>query len=201
VKWAYLLANPSAPKQADRVPINPMSWAMPVSRVNTFDVSIAIPINAPDKVDSVVVLNCDGDIEADTNRLLQPVFPLETLRAFDGELHGGLRYGPGKKTDDYVMNWTKQSQFITWPVRLNESANYEVTANYDAPAGSAGGEFAVSLGSQILKGTVQSSTNRNLSLGSVSLQPGLFEIKVIATKINGGELFRLRNLELRPVAR
>ena len=106
-------------------------------------------------MDSVFVLNCGGGIQADTYRLLQPEFPVETLRAFDGELQGGLKFGPGKKTDDYVMNWTKENQSITWPVRLNEAATYEVSANYIVPESSAGGMFTVNLGSHTLTGEME----------------------------------------------
>src|SRR5665213_1373223 len=172
-----------------------------VSRLNPFDVCISIPTNAPDKADSVIILNCEtNDIQSDTNRLLQPEFPSDTLRAFDGELHGGLKFGPGKKTDDYVINWKQENQSITWPVRLNEAATYEVLANYTAPETSAGGAFVVSFGSQTLNGIVKPGTNQIISLGRVALPPGNFEIKAAATRINGGELFRLRSLELKPVA-
>ena len=177
------------------------SLYLKTARLNPLDVIIDIPTKAPDKVDSIIALECVGDIQADTNRLLQPEFPSETLRAFDGELHGGLKFGPGKKTDDVVMNWTKENQSVTWSVRLEKAATYEVAANYTAPEGSDGGAFAVSFGSQTLKGEVKSGTNQTGSLGRVSLVPGSFEMKVAATKINGGELFRLRHLELKPVAR
>jgi alpha-L-fucosidase len=171
-----------------------------VMRLNALDVSISVPASAPDRVDSVLALQCEGSIVTDTNRLLQPDFSIDTLRAFDGELHGALRFGPGKKTDDYVLNWTRPDDFVSWPVRLEEPANYEVTLSYDAPAASAGGEFAVSLGSQTLQGTVQPGMNQTIQLGRVSLQPGNFEIKVAGMKINGTELFRLRNLELKAPA-
>ena len=151
-------------------------------------------------MDSVIVLNCDGKIQADASRLLQPEFSSETLRAFDGELHGGLKFGPGKKTDDVAMNWTQDNEFITWPARLETPATYEVLVNCTAPEASAGGTFAVSFGPQVLPGEVKAGTNRIISLGRVSLKPGSFEIKVAATKIKGGELFRLRSLELKPVA-
>ena len=193
---AYLLADDY------RVSTTGVLFPRKMTRLNPFDVSISIPTNAPDKTDSVIILNCEtNDVQADTNRLLQPEFPSETLRAFDGELHGGLKFGPGKKTDDVVMNWTKENQSVTWSVRLEKAATYEVAANYTAPEGSAGGAFAVSFGSQTLKGEVKSGTNQTGSLGRVSLVPGSFEMKVAATKINGGELFRLRHLELKPVAR
>ena len=170
------------------------------TRLNPFDVGITVSTNAPDKVDSIVALECDGDIVTDTNRLLQPEFPSDTLRAFDGELHGGLKFGPGKKTDDHVINWTKENQSVTWPARLNEAMTYEVSVNYTAPEDSSGSAFMVSVGSQVLKGEVKPGTNQIISLGRVSLPPGNFEIKVAATKINGGELFRLRSLEFKPAA-
>ena len=174
--------------------------AFPASRLNPLDVSISVPSEVRDKVDSVIVLHCDGEIQADTNRLLQSEFPSDTLRAFDGKLHGKLRYGPGKKTDDYVLNWTSTKEFVSWPVRLIEPATYDVAVNYVAPEHSAGGMFTVSLGSQALNGTVAAGNPQMVSLGRVSLKPGVFEIKVAATKIVGGELMRLRSLELRTAA-
>jgi len=175
--------------------------ALAVTRLNPTDVSISVPANAPDKVDSVIVLQCDGDIQADANRLLQPEFPIETLRAFDADLHGkGLKYGPGKKTDDMVQNWTKPDEYLTWPVRLEQAATYEVFANYTAANDSAGSKFTVGFGSKTLSGEVKAGTDQTVSLGRVTLQPGKFEVSLRADKINGGELFRLRRLELKPVA-
>ena len=172
-----------------------------VSRINASDVVIDVSTNAPDKTDSVVVLECNGEIQADTNRLLQPEFSSDTLRAFDGELHGrGLKFGPGKKTDDLVLDWTKTNQFITWPVRLAKAATYEVLINYIAPEEAAGSAFTVSFGSQDLHGEVKAGANQIASLGRVSLKPGNFEIKVAATKINGSEVFRLRSLELKAIS-
>ncbi|HEV2693320.1 MAG TPA: alpha-L-fucosidase [Verrucomicrobiae bacterium] len=174
--------------------------ALAVTRLNATDVRISVPNNAPDKVDSVIVLQCAGDIQADTNRLLQPSFPLETLRAFDAELHGkGLRYGPGKKTDDVVQNWTKTDEYVAWPVRLEQAVTYEVAVNYAAAESSAGNTFTVSFGAKILHGQVKPGTDQTLSLGRVALTPGTFEIKAGADRLNGGELWRLRRLELRPV--
>ena len=169
-------------------------------QLNSFDLSIEIPKVAPDKFDSIVEVNYDGEIRTDTNRLLQPQFPGDALRAFDGELDGKLRYGPGKKTDDYVMNWTSPDESVSWPVRLNEAAKYEVSINYVAEKKSEGGAFTVSFGPQTLTGTVQAGNPQIVSLGRVSLKPGTFEIKVAPVKIVGGELMRLRSLELKPVA-
>jgi alpha-L-fucosidase len=181
----------------------------PVSRLNPSDIRIKLPRVGPDSVDSVVALQCEGEIRADTTRLLQPIFPVETLRAFDGDLHGGLRFGPGKKTDDVVIDWKKPNQLISWLVRLNAPATYEVIANYDADADSAGYTFAVTFDSsenpklaESVTGTVEAGKQQTESLGKIRWQDigKPFEIKVAAKDIKGSELFRLRKLELRPVA-
>jgi alpha-L-fucosidase len=185
----------------------------PVSRLNPLDIGIAVPARAPDQVDSVVVLNSEGDIQADTNRLLQPTYPVETLRAFDGELHGGLRFGPGKKTDDVVTEWTKTNQFVIWPVRVEKSTSYNVFVNYDADAASAGNTFTITFAlpekykrtmpPSSITGVVKPGKQQTEMIGTMSCLFGQepFEIKVAAKEIKGGELFRLRKLELRPAAR
>jgi alpha-L-fucosidase len=197
VNNAYLLAFKPNESVAEFSP------ECPIKRINPFDVSLTLPNSSasiPDKADTVIVLNCADGIQSDTNRLLQPQFPEDTLRAFDGEPHGRLRYGPGKKSNDYVMNWNSTKDSVVWPVRLNEPVTYEVLINYVATKASVGGTFAVRFGSQQLEGTVKAGDPQIRSLGRVSLRPGRFEIGVTTQKINGDELFRLRSLELRPVA-
>lgn len=191
IQTSYLLADASGPASVrDRT----------VTRLNPYDVRISVPDRPPNNVDSVVVLDCMGEIRTDTNRLLQPAFADDTLRAFDGQLRGGLRYGPGKKTDDYVMDWTRTNESVTWPVRLDEPAAYEVFADYDAPEKTAGGVFDVDFGQHTLESVVQSGTMKHVLIGKVVLQPGQFQIQVTAKTITGTELFRLRSLELQPVA-
>jgi alpha-L-fucosidase len=171
-------------------------------RLNPLDLSITVPINAPDKADSVVVLECDGDIATDTARLLQPSFGVETLRVFDAQLHGkSLRFGPGKTRDAHVIGWTKADEFITWPVRLNGDATFDVSATYDAEPDSAGNTFALAAANQQLKGTVQAGSIRTVSLGRISLKAGASEIKVSPVEFKSGELMQLRTVELNPVAK
>ena len=191
VKTAALLADLKSGKLGDT--------ALPVGRLNAQDVIVTVPPTAPDKVDSVVVVQCDGEIQTDTNRLLQPEFPMEVLRAFDAELDGGLRYGPGKKTDDEVMNWNKPGQSVSWAVRLDEPATYDVAADYSVPRGGSGGSFSVSVGSQTVKAEVKSGADPMAPIGRITLPPGDSQIKLAAISVNGDELFQLRSLVLKPV--
>jgi alpha-L-fucosidase len=190
---AYLLAEDYAAHNGGV--LAPRKW----TRLNSSDISISVPTNAPDKADSVVILNVEGgNIEADNHRLLQPDFGGDTLRVFDGELHGkGLKFGPGKVRDAYAMDWTKPDEFISWPARINEPATYDVELTYDAEANSAGGTFSISFGSQTLNGVIKSGTIQTTQVGRVKLQPGSFEIKLAAGEIKGSELMRPRTLTLK----
>jgi hypothetical protein len=84
---------------------------------------------------------------------------------------------------------------------LNEPAKYEVLTNYVAKEDSAGGTFAVKLGAQTLNGVVKAGDPQIESLGTVSLEPGAFEITVSPVQIVGDELFRLRSVELKMLNR
>jgi len=170
-------------------------------RLNPLDVCLAVPSAAPDPVDAVVVVQCSDPVAADSVRLLQPAFPTDTLRAFDGVLRGkGLNYGAGKKNSDYLIGWTRATQSVAWPVRLNKTARYEVTVNYDAGEESDGNTYNVTLGSQVLTGTVQPGTYQSTVLGRVTLGAGVFEIKINPGVIKGGDLMNLRSLGLKPVS-
>lgn len=168
-----------------------------VERINPLDVLIHVPTIAPDKADSVIALESEGELDADADRLLLPSVACETLRVFDGDLRGrSLRFGPGKVRDAYLENWSKEKEYIAWPARLNEAANFEVSVTYDAAAESEGGGFLVKTGAQTLTGTVQRSENQSWALGRVRLGPGRFEIQVVPTKIQAAELMRLRSVTL-----
>ncbi len=186
VKRAYLLSDRDC-------------TSLQTERLNPLDVRFAVPTAPPDTADSVVVVECAGEVAADRRRLLLPTVPSDTLRVFDGQRHGRiLRFGAGKVRDAYVDNWSKPDEFIAWPARLNQQARYEVQAVYDAEAGSDGGTYAVKFGKTTLSGTVSRGENQRVSLGQVQLGPGPFEIEVVPYEIKGTELMRLRALVLRP---
>ena len=186
VKKAYLLASAKA------APLK-------VRRLNPLDVQIDVPATAPDRVDSVVVIEGDGDITTEPVRLLSTTASANTLRSLDGQLSGRLSFGPGKRTDAYVQNWSRPEDSVTWPVRLNEAAVFDVAVTYDGQAQSAGSTFVVRIGTHELSGKVQTGPGQAVSLGRVSMEPGIFSIQVIPKEIQGTELMRLRSLTLTPI--
>jgi alpha-L-fucosidase len=186
VRSAGLLAGPAS---------------LAVTRLSSVDVSLTVPVTAPDSADSVIVLECDDAVVADSIRLLQPAFATETLRVFDAELRGrGLRFGPGKTRDAHVTGWTRADQTIAWPVRLNEAAEYEVEITYDAETAAAGATYQLSFGAQNLEGTVKLGAIQTTSLGQVSAKPGPFTL-ILSTKENrDGEVMRPRSLVLKRIS-
>jgi hypothetical protein len=187
VKQAFLLSDTKCAK---------LGW----ERLNPLDVCIRVSAAAPDKVDSVVVVECEGEPAADAARLLLPTVQHDTLRVFDGQLRGkSLHFGAGKMRDAYVDNWTNVNQSIAWPVRLNTPASFEVSIVYDAEAASAGGSYTVKAGTQTLTGKVQQGQNLTAPLGRIRLAPGRFDIQVVPEKIQGTELMRPRAVVLKPV--
>src|SRR5262249_10243378 len=115
-----------------RLLANKKGAALAVERLNSLDVLIRVPATAPDKADSVLIAECAEEPVVDSARLLSTTISTNTLRAFDGQLHGKtIRLGPGKARDAYLGNWSKADESISWPIRLNQAATFEVLAAYD----------------------------------------------------------------------
>jgi alpha-L-fucosidase len=187
VTRAYLLADPTQAPLA-------------VTRVGEMDWTIAVPADAPDETDSVVVLVCaDDDVRCDDHQLLLGNRP-NHLRAFDGRLEGPtIRFGQGKRENAYVEQWRDPEDSIAWAIRPLEAAEFEVTVTYDAQDDSRGGTFEVSLGDQSLRGTVEPGKERTLLLGKVHLRPQSHTIAIRPVRIAGAELMCLRNVTLSPI--
>jgi alpha-L-fucosidase len=177
--------------------------ALKAGRENSLDVKISgLPAIPPGEGDFVIVLECDGAIQTDTGRLLQPGFANDTLRVFDADLHGsGLKFGPGKVRDAHVTGWTKADDYIAWPVRLNRDAMFEVLVTYDAEPDSAGNTFELMAGRQKLQGTVAAGLIRTNALGRISLTSGSGELRISPVALKQGELMQLRTVELKAVAK
>lgn len=199
---AYLLAAPGKPLKTESIGL---------------DLSIDVPPTAPNSTNSVIVVECVGEPKADPVRLLSTTVPVNTLHVFDGIISSNLRFGPGKKSDDVVQQWKQLDGVLTWPVRLTEKATFHVAINYDAPGeikaakvteGDAGketqraqkgaaGTYVVTIHGQEFTNPVRTGNSVKDTLGTITLNPGTYEIRVIAKEITGSELFRPRTLTLK----
>ncbi|MCC5930750.1 MAG: alpha-L-fucosidase [Cyclobacteriaceae bacterium] len=187
VKKAYLLSDKNRN-------------ALNVKRISQVDLSIEVPLTAPDPINSVIVLELDGDPIGDLARLLQPVYDEEILHVFDAELIGeGLRFGPGKSNDDHILGFSSQRQSIRWATRLNETTLYDVEISYDAEAEENGTAFEVAFGSKSLKGSVNAGKSQKDYLGRIEIDPDDFIISITPLMTTEKEIMRPRSLTLRTV--
>ena len=122
----------------------------------------------------------------------------------DGRLvGGGIRYGDGKRNNDCTLEWRDTASGIDWPVRLLAPTRFRVAANYATGKTENGGAFVIAAGRAKLAGTVQPTERatdyRTVSLGEIEFPAGDSIVSLRPTEITGGDLMKLRTLELTPI--
>jgi alpha-L-fucosidase len=187
VKKAYLLSDPGK--------------SLAVQKLGDKDVVVKAPDKAPDTADTVIALEMGDAPAGDAARLIGNDVPVETLRAFDAKLVGGLTFGAGKEKDSYVQGWTGTNQSVRWPLRLRERVVYDLGVEYASEKESVGNTFVVVVNGKAVQAKVGETTKAPVSLGSITLGPGETELAVEAAGSRTGELMRLKSLVLRPKKR
>lgn len=121
------------------------------------------------------------------------------LSAEDGELTGQLQLESG-----YLGYWSNPDDKVTWHAAGLNSGTYEVSLDYACLNDSAGSEFEVKIGSQVITGKVRGTGTwkdfETLKLGSVLLEnAATLTVTVKATKKPGLAVMNLRAITLTPV--
>lgn len=174
-----------------------------VRRVNDFDVEVQLPPLPLNPIDSVVLLDVDGDIRTNTARHL-PAHAPTTLHVFHGALAGsGIRYGDGKRLRDSTLGWSEANSGVDWRVRVSEPTRFRVSLNYATAGKGDAGSFEIRFGEKRLNGQVKPSERDNafqtIDVGEIVLEPGELTISIRPQSIGGAELMRLRTMELLPI--
>ena len=118
VKRAYLLADPAKSKL--------------VTQNVDGDIEVTIPADAPDTMDSVIVLELDAVIEAVSVPLVMSAGVETDLMVFDSQIHGeGARLGNGEIGQQGLQGWTTTDQSLSWTFRLIEPATFKVALSYN----------------------------------------------------------------------
>jgi hypothetical protein len=149
VKHAYLLAYPA------KKPLR-------TSRANPTDLRIDLPPTAPDKADSVLVLEMAGPITGVPGRLLASNAGNNQLLAFDGITDGsGFSYGDGKTNRDYITGLEKPGNSLHWDIRSDTAADFDVSVRYSTPKAALppGAHFTLTYGDQTLRVPVEATEN------------------------------------------
>lgn len=178
------------------------SAALDFKRLNELDVAISIPRKVPNALATVLVLDLDGPPVVDKTILLNPAVSSNMLHVFEGELHGKeLQWGGGNIRSNFIQSWPSPEDYISWPVRTNESGRYTVTARYTGMKQNIGNVYTVGIAGQSLDGSVE-TTGKHLvvKLGEVTVPAGHHTLTVRAKKQKPGtNLVNLTDISFTPV--
>ncbi len=164
--------------------------------------TVALPKEAPDPIDTVVVLEVEGEVKIDKPAIAPTNDRVYHLRARDADLHGGnIRYEEDK---DCVGFWTDAHDHVSWVVRVTEpGGKWEVEITSACPDASEGSQYTVEIAGQKLQGKVQATGSwtafKTDKLGTVDLKPDRHELTVKAKSKTGEGVMNLREIALKPV--
>ena len=166
---------------------------------NANGVTISVPLTAPDKISSTVVLKIKGAPEIAATAITQEADGAVRLLASEADLRGGLQYEKGEGKDN-IGYWTNPADSAAWTFRIDRPGKFKVAAEI-AAVGS--GKFEVLVGGQKLSGTAPDTKDytkfkrTNLS-GTFDLAAGgmTLTVKPVA---EGWQPMNLRTVTLTPV--
>ncbi|HET9571661.1 MAG TPA: alpha-L-fucosidase [Bacteroidales bacterium] len=181
---------------------DPAKKQLPTKKLKTPDVQIALPNNALDPVNTVIVLEMKGSMDTDTVRLLSSNSS-NRLLAFDAKLNGkGFSYGDGKTDRYFVDGWAKVSQSVCWPFRLNNAVLAQLSIRYQAD-NQCGGVLNVKVDGQTFKLDIKPTSGkteiRKVIVGQCKLTPGVHELLLQPEVITGKALFQLFEVTVNPL--
>jgi hypothetical protein len=183
-----------------------------VAQSGTDDWNIQGPVNAPDPVNSVFVVETDGVPKGnlDAPIRLASNIPEQRLHVFDSSSLGGkLRFGQGNPAENGIMGWNKNELAtgrVKWVVRVDEPIEVELDLIYVAVKGKHGGSYALKVADQLFSGTVETQpmpdSHKKVkyiphTLGTLKLDAGIHTIELRGTEITDKELFMPSSIILR----
>ncbi|MDR1154258.1 MAG: alpha-L-fucosidase [Bacteroidales bacterium] len=163
------------------------------------DMLLQLPAACPDTVNTVVALQLkNADYKTDTRLLV----PGETniLLTFDAQLSKGLTPGDGKKYRNYIQNWTRPDQSMTWNVRLAQPAACRISLEYNKVDRSDSGTIVVEIDGTPYRANYapnrRAEDSEKLFVAAVDLAPGEHTIVLKGEQRLGKQYMRPMQLTL-----
>jgi hypothetical protein len=128
----------------------------------------------------------------DHNRLLASGETNELL-TFDAELSDGLIPADGKVYRNYIRNWTRNDQSMTWKVRLPQPAKYRISVEYNKERNTDSGTIIVEVNGKPYKASYDGQSVGNsakLFVTTVELASGEHTIVLRGESFEGQQYMR-----------
>jgi len=170
-------------------------------------ISLAVPAEAPDKVDTVVVLEIEGDPDVDVSSTAAiPQSPDGTvaLKAADAALHGeSVQYESGDGKDN-VGYWTNAGDWVGWDFTITKPGEFTVEIAFACDDGSGDSEYTVGVGDQKLSDKIEATGSwtdfKSKELGKIKLdKAGRHTLEVRATSKPNLAVMNLKSITLKSV--
>ena len=166
----------------------------------TQGIEIRLPSSAPDRFASVIAVTLDGP--------LQKILPPAISHAADGsllltstaaEINGNTARleAAGEPNIGY---WTDPRDSLEWTIDVARSGQFAATLDFACDQNSAGGEIALTVGGQAVRGIVESTGDwknyRTAILGQLPLEKGRVTVTLKVLRKKGLAIMNLRSLTL-----
>jgi hypothetical protein len=199
IKCAYRLADP------DR------TWLM-IGESEGGAITIDVPAKAPDTIDSVVVVEIEGDARVAIAPAIRHTPGKLVVQADDGTIalharnaaiHGTrARYEVGGGKDN-IGFWTDASDWVEWKLEVKKPGTFGVSITFACAKGSGGSEYDVALEKQKLSGKIKETGDwakfATEKLGTLKLEKGgQFTLSVKPTKKPRQAVMNLQAITLKP---
>ncbi len=176
-----------------------------LSRLNASDMIVDLPAAAPFADDSVIKMTFNDDIRAGSVRRLATSGLTNRLLTFDAERGRGMGTGDGKRNQYFVTGMRSPRNRLSWKVRLDEPATFDVAVRYAAGDPQGSGDYIVQVGDEQLKQQVTRPERREPvrsdGLGELTLPAGAHEVVLFSPNVRGGEIFRPLEIRFEPHAK
>lgn len=137
------------------------------------------------------------------------------LPAPEARLYGQLKFkGKMGWSNDYIVNWKSEQDYIEWPVEVNRTGDYQIAIEYACKEIDVGSEIELIAGNERLaaaviehhypdfypspdyvkRGEVYERAWKLLDLGSMRLEKGRYTLKLRATRIAKEQVMELKAL-------
>jgi len=182
-----------------------------ISRLNTTDVYLKLPLKVPDTINTVIVLELKRKSHPDVTvylndsiRFIGPNSKQDRLLAYDAKQQGkGFSFGDGKTNRYYVEGWKNKEQSLSWDLRTSKATDFRLIIKYLAPEESAGGRYALSFDQhyteRIVKTTEKNTEVVTEEIFSVRAKAGIHSLRISPLSFGKSELMKLLEVQLIPL--
>lgn len=180
---------------------DPLKTPIPFVTLANGDIELTTPLQAPNAIDSVIVMETAGPPTGTTGRLIETGWGHTQLLAFDAKTTGGpFVYGDGKKARYYVEGLQLPNTSLTWPIRATQSRKMKVVLSYNTAAATQPGDavFHLTYGGRTwttpVVPTATDTTVQTIEIGLIDIQSG--DLEPLTLTVTGGDATPVRVFEL-----